>query len=108
MAYDGYILITGTSTGIGKATALHLDRLGFRVFASVRKESDADALRAEASERLTPIFLDVTDAGSILKAKQDISTSVGSAGLSGIVNNAGVAFLSPLEFAPQELFALAV
>ena len=46
MVHTGNVMITGTSTGIGKATALHLDRLGFRVFASVRKECDADALRA--------------------------------------------------------------
>ena len=45
MASLGNIVITGTSTGIGKATALHLDRLGYRVFASVRNESDAEALR---------------------------------------------------------------
>jgi NAD(P)-dependent dehydrogenase (short-subunit alcohol dehydrogenase family) len=98
MAALANVLITGASTGIGKATALHLDRLGFRVFASVRKESDADALRAQASEQLTPILLDVTDPESIFKARQEICTLIGDAGLSGIVNNAGVAFLSPLEF----------
>jgi NAD(P)-dependent dehydrogenase (short-subunit alcohol dehydrogenase family) len=102
MAALANVLITGASTGIGKATVLHLDRLGFRVFASVRKESDADALRAQASERLTPIFLDVTDPESIFKARQEICRSVGDAGLSGIVNNAGVAFLSPLEFVPLD------
>ena len=98
MAIDRNILITGTSTGIGKATALHLDRLGFRVFAGVRKQSDADALCAEASDRLTPTFLDVTNPESILKAKQEINSSAGDAGLWGIVNNAGVGFLTPLEF----------
>jgi NAD(P)-dependent dehydrogenase (short-subunit alcohol dehydrogenase family) len=96
------VIITGASTGIGKATALHLDRLGFRVFASVRKESDADALRAQASERLTPILLDVTDTESISRAKFEICRSVGDEGLWGIVNNAGIAFLSPLEFAPLD------
>jgi NAD(P)-dependent dehydrogenase (short-subunit alcohol dehydrogenase family) len=94
----GNVLITGTSTGIGKATALHLDKLGYRVFASIRNESDADALRAQAPERLTPFFLDVTDAESILKAKHEISTLVGEQGLSGVVNNAGVSFATPLEF----------
>ena len=96
----GNVIITGTSTGIGKATALHLDRLGFRIFASVRKESDADALCAQASERLIPILLDVSDPKSILKAKQEICRSVGDTRLLGIVNNAGIAFLSPLEFVP--------
>jgi NAD(P)-dependent dehydrogenase (short-subunit alcohol dehydrogenase family) len=102
MGYSGNILITGTSTGIGKVTALYLDRLGFRVFASVRKESDADALREKATNQLTPIIIDVTKIESIHKAKQDIIRLVGDTGLSGIVNNAGVSFLAPLEFAPLE------
>ena len=38
------IVITGASSGIGKATALHLDELGFRVFAGVRKEADGRRL----------------------------------------------------------------
>jgi NAD(P)-dependent dehydrogenase (short-subunit alcohol dehydrogenase family) len=66
MASDRNVLITGTSTGIGKAAALHLDQLGFRVFAGVRKESDAEALCAEASDRLTPTFLDMTKPETIL------------------------------------------
>jgi NAD(P)-dependent dehydrogenase (short-subunit alcohol dehydrogenase family) len=57
----GAVLITGASTGIGRATALRLDRLGFRVFASVRSAQDAESLRSDVSERLTPIQLDVTD-----------------------------------------------
>ncbi len=102
MATLGNVLITGTSTGIGKTTALHLDRLGFRVFASVRKKSDADVLCAEASERLTPVLMDVADPESISKAKLEICRSVGDSGLQGLVNNAGVAFLSPLEFVPLD------
>ena len=98
MTFLGNLLVTGTSTGVGKTTALHLDRLGFRVFASVRKESDADALRAEASGQLTPVLLDVTEPGSIFQAQQEINSAVGDAGLLGIVNNAGIVFMSPLEF----------
>ena len=102
MADGGNVLVTGTSTGIGRATALHLDQLGFRVFASVRKESDADALRAEASERLTPILLDVTEPDAICRAQQEVYEAVGESGLSGVVNNAGIVFLSPLECAPVD------
>jgi NAD(P)-dependent dehydrogenase (short-subunit alcohol dehydrogenase family) len=96
------VLITGTSTGIGKATALHLDRLGFRVFATVRNENDAQALCAEASERLVPLLMDVTDQASIDQAKEEVGQAVGDAGLAGLVNNAGVGFLAPLEFLPLD------
>ena len=46
------VVITGASTGIGKATALHLDKLGFMVLAGVRKESDGQTLKKEASNTL--------------------------------------------------------
>ena len=62
------VLITGTSTGIGKACALQLDKLGFKVYAGVRKKADADVLKIEASDRLTPVILDVTDPESICSA----------------------------------------
>jgi NAD(P)-dependent dehydrogenase (short-subunit alcohol dehydrogenase family) len=103
MAFLGNVLITGCSTGIGRATALHLDQLGFRVFASVRSDEDMAALCAESSERLTPILMDVTNPESICRAEVAIRRSVGDAGLSGLVNNAGMAFLSPLEFTPPDL-----
>jgi NAD(P)-dependent dehydrogenase (short-subunit alcohol dehydrogenase family) len=93
------ILITGTSTGIGRTAALELDKLGYQVFATVRNERDAESLREQASSNLLPILLDVTDEASILRAKEQISQIVGDAGLWGLVNNAAVAFTSPLEFA---------
>lgn len=96
------VLITGTSTGIGRATALRLDQLGFQVFATIRKESDAQSLRSQASKRLTPLMLDLTDEASIARAKEVVSQLVGEAGLWGLVNNAAVAFVSPLEFAPLD------
>ncbi len=98
----GAVLVTGTSTGIGKTTTLQLDRLGFRVFATVRNERDAQALCAEASEELVPLLMDVTDQASIDRAKERVSQAVGNAGLAGLVNNAGVGFVAPLEFLPLE------
>ena len=94
------VLITGASSGIGAACALHLDQLGWRVFASVRTEQDADALQHKASDRLTPLFLDVTDAGSITAVVETITAAVGAAGLAGLVNNAGVVVVGPLECLP--------
>jgi NAD(P)-dependent dehydrogenase (short-subunit alcohol dehydrogenase family) len=90
------VLVTGASTGIGRATALRLDRAGWRVFAGVRREEDAEALRAEGSERLAPLILDVTDAGQIAAAAAKIEAEAGGR-LDGLVNNAGVAIPGPLE-----------
>lgn len=95
--FQGTVVITGASTGIGEACALLLDQLGFSVFAGVRKESDAQALKQKASPRLTPIFLDVTDADSIQAAVEMVSQAVGSQGICGLVNNAGVVVPGPLE-----------
>jgi NAD(P)-dependent dehydrogenase (short-subunit alcohol dehydrogenase family) len=100
MPQSKFILITGASTGIGRACALHLDQLGWHVFAGVRKPADAQALRDQASDRLTPIFLDVTDAGSIENAKKQVAGGIGLSGLSGLVNNAGIARAGPVEFLP--------
>jgi NAD(P)-dependent dehydrogenase (short-subunit alcohol dehydrogenase family) len=93
------IVITGASTGIGKATALHLDELGFRVFAGVRKEADGQALVKEASDKLTPILLDVTDDDSIFAAVTAVTEST-SGELFGLVNNAGLSLNGPLELVP--------
>jgi NAD(P)-dependent dehydrogenase (short-subunit alcohol dehydrogenase family) len=92
------VVITGASTGIGRACALHMDRLGWRVFAGIRQGSDAASLRAEGSNTLTPLFLDVTNAESVREAQEAVERSVGALGLSGLVNNAGVAYGGPVEF----------
>lgn len=98
------VLITGASTGIGRATALHLDGRGWRVFAGVRKEEDAASLGEAGSDRLVPLMLDVTDAGQIAAAAERIGAEVGKAGLDGLVNNAGIAVPGPLETLPIEDF----
>ena len=94
------VLITGASSGIGAACALHLDQLGWHVFASVRTRQDADALQQKASNRLTPLFLDVTDAGSITAAVETMTAAIGEAGLAGLVNSAGIVVVGPLECLP--------
>ena len=98
MTDDRSVVITGASTGIGRACALWMDELGWRVFAGVRGRADADALRVAASERLTPILLDVTKPASIRRARTKVERLLGKAGLSGLVNNAGIAYGGPVEF----------
>jgi NAD(P)-dependent dehydrogenase (short-subunit alcohol dehydrogenase family) len=98
------VVITGSSTGIGRACALMLDRNGFRVFAGVRNEADGDALRSAASESLTPVHIDVTDAASIQAMAEQVRSAVGDAGLHGLVNNAGTTLPCPIEYLPLDGF----
>jgi NAD(P)-dependent dehydrogenase (short-subunit alcohol dehydrogenase family) len=95
------VLVTGASTGIGRATALRLDAAGWRVFAGVRREADADSLREAGSERLEPLMLDIADAGQIAAAAERIDTAAGGE-LDGLVNNAGIGVPGPLETMPME------
>ncbi len=92
------VLVTGASSGIGEACALHLDRLGHRVYADVRKEEDAQGLRERGSGRMVPVFLDVTDQGQVDAVASQIAGDAG--GLDGVVNNAGIARGGPLEYLP--------
>ncbi len=94
---SGAVVVTGASTGIGRATALLLDKKGYAVFAGVRKQEDAKSLAEEGSDRLTPITIDVTKERSIADAKQSVEQAVGEEGLVGLVNNAGVGDGGPVE-----------
>jgi NAD(P)-dependent dehydrogenase (short-subunit alcohol dehydrogenase family) len=98
------VVITGASTGIGEACALHLDRLGMRVFAGVRNDADGEALRAKASGRLVPLRLDVTIADDIAAAARMVDEQLAGGGLAGLVNNAGISVAAPLEFVPLDDF----
>ena len=90
------VVITGVSTGIGWASAkLLLDR-GFRVFGSVRKQADADRLKAEFGANFTPLLFDVTDEAAVLAAAREVRTALGGETLAGLVNNAGIAVAGPV------------
>ncbi len=96
------VLITGSSTGIGEGCAIALHDRGIRVFAGVRRQEDGEALIEKTSAALIPLLLDVTDAEAIKAAVQTISDATGTAGLSGLVNNAGITIAFPLEFLPMD------
>jgi NAD(P)-dependent dehydrogenase (short-subunit alcohol dehydrogenase family) len=98
------VVITGASTGIGRACAIELDRRGFHVFAGVRTASAAEQLRAEASARLTLVVIDVTEADTIAAAAKTVAEAVGDVGIAGLVNNAGIAVPGPIELVPIENF----
>jgi NAD(P)-dependent dehydrogenase (short-subunit alcohol dehydrogenase family) len=93
------VLITGASTGIGRATALRLAGSGWTVLAGVRKVNDGDVLVAAGGERVVPIILDVTDATQIEAAAQRVG-EIAPGGLDALVNNAGIGFGGPLELTP--------
>ena len=95
------VLVTGASTGIGEACALRLDRLGHRVYAGVRSEEHARGLRQRGSDRIVPVFLDVTDQAQIDAAAKQIG---GGGRLDGVVNNAGIGRGGPLEYLPLEVW----
>jgi NAD(P)-dependent dehydrogenase (short-subunit alcohol dehydrogenase family) len=95
------VVITGSSTGIGAECALHLDRLGWRVFAGVRREEDGRRLAERASHRLTWLRLDVTDPATIREAVARVERETDGV-LDGLVNNAGIAEGGPLEYLPLD------
>lgn len=93
------VLVTGASTGIGAAMAVHLTRKGWSVFAGVRSNDDADRLSGH-SPGIVPLHLDVTNKSQILSAATKVSDALNGATLNGLVNNAGIAQMGPLTLQP--------
>jgi NAD(P)-dependent dehydrogenase (short-subunit alcohol dehydrogenase family) len=97
------IVITGTSTGIGHASAKVLLAKGFRVFGSVRKQADADRLKMEFGANFTALQFDVTDEAAVTAAAREVRDALKGETLAGLVNNAGVAVAGPaLELSIDE------
>lgn len=95
------VLITGASTGIGKACSEALAKLGWLVFAGVRQTADADAL-TQMSPNIIPVTMDVTQLESIQHAAEAVRAYIKDHPVRSfsIVNNAGVVVAGPLEFLP--------
>lgn len=95
-----WVLITGSSTGIGRATGLRLVRRGFGVIAGVRRQKDADALQnalGSSAPAFRSILLDVSDPAQIAAVPAKIRELTGGETLFGLVNNAGVVRVGPTE-----------
>jgi NAD(P)-dependent dehydrogenase (short-subunit alcohol dehydrogenase family) len=97
-----FVLVTGASTGIGKACALYLAKSGFSVIAGVRRDEDAKNLELIAGGNLQGIQLDIADSGSIGTVAKGIGQITGESGLAGIVNNAGISVPGPVEFVSRD------
>ncbi len=88
------ILITGTSSGIGKNTAVMLAQNGYNIIAGVRKEEDFKTLE-KVHQNIKPIFLDVLSKQSLETAYKKLSDE--NIELIGIINNAGAVVAQPVE-----------
>ncbi|WP_250008082.1 SDR family oxidoreductase [Actinoplanes sp. M2I2] len=91
---DELVLISGASTGMGAATARELARRGYHVLAGVRREADADAVRASGIE---PVILDITDPEHIEAVARRIAADPAGRPLRAVINNAGIAVNAPVE-----------
>jgi NAD(P)-dependent dehydrogenase (short-subunit alcohol dehydrogenase family) len=98
VAAEQVILITGCSSGIGRATALEAARRGHRVFASARNRNDLAEL--EHGENLAALPLDVTDADSIRAAVEAVRARAGR--VDALVNNAGYGQYGAIEEVTSE------
>jgi NAD(P)-dependent dehydrogenase (short-subunit alcohol dehydrogenase family) len=99
----GVVVVTGSSSGIGLATALHFARGGDRVFATMRDRSRRDELdrAARAADVVVDVReVDVRDDVQVRTAFDDIVTDAGR--IDVLVNNAGIATMKPWEFTPME------
>jgi NAD(P)-dependent dehydrogenase (short-subunit alcohol dehydrogenase family) len=95
------VVVTGASTGIGRATVLEVVSAGFHVFGTVRRDADAESLRQQFPKLVTPLIMDLLDEDSV-RAAGEVVNAAGP--LFGLVNNAGAALPGPLETIPIEVF----
>ena len=97
---EGGVLVTGASSGIGLHAAIAIGARGYVAFAGVRKQADADALRAAAHPNVVPVLIDVTQPAQVAEAARAVRSELarrGGAKLVGLVNNAGVGRSLPIE-----------
>ena len=96
------VIITGVSSGIGRATLDILLGKGYHVFGSVRNQADADELTKIYPDRFTPLRFDVQNHDEVVKASKVVFEQCET--LTGLINNAGIAIPGPLELLSEEQF----
>ena len=98
------VLVTGTSSGIGRGLCQALIKKGYKVFGTVRNRKDATELKKEFGENLDALLVDVTDEKQVIKAKERVQNYLNGKPLTALINNAGIATLGPVEFLPTSDF----
>ena len=96
------VVVTGASTGIGRASVARLANAGWRVFATVRKAEDATGLKREFGDNVIPLIVDVTDRATIAAAAKEVQAKLDNRGLDGLVNVAGIGMMRPVEFVTDD------
>lgn len=91
-------VVTGVSTGIGRAIAKSMIAAGWRVFGSVRKEKDASDASAALGSDFTPLLFDVTDDAAIRREAAKVDLALAGRTLDALINNAGVAVAGPVAY----------
>ena len=99
-AQPGAILITGATSGIGRAAAELFAAKGYRVFATVRR--DADAVELGRLPNVHPVQMDVTSGEDIARAVKLLERELGDDGLYALINNAGVMDAAPFEYVSEQ------
>ncbi|MDN8591425.1 SDR family oxidoreductase [Paenibacillus sp. 11B] len=95
------VIVTGTSSGIGRATAEQLAAEGFHVLAGVRRQEDADKIKRKNIE---PVIVDVTNIDTLKALAERVEQDQLGRPLRAVVNNAGIAVNAPLEMVPLDEF----
>ena len=96
------VVITGVSSGIGRAAAGKFVREGFRVFGSVRKKADGERLSQELGPNFIPLYFDLSDSEGISKEYKRVEETVGEEGICLLVNNGGISGGCPIMHVPVE------
>lgn len=101
----GAVLVTGAFSGIGRATAVALADAGFHVLAGMHRQHHLDVLDGHGRGRITPLLMDITDPGHLVRAAEEAGKVLGrepETPLVGVVNNAGISVTGPVETLPLD------